>query len=148
MQKDSDGSIRRKDMASISRVATLSRQLNLFFSGYLGELLKEYERCQIVYAGGDDLFVIGSWDQLPDLAQKIREAFGVFCCGNPDLTLSGGIALTGGKYPISRGADHAGAAEESAKRYRSEKDSFCFFGEPLSWSDFIRAKYLNELFRA
>ncbi|MDI6687898.1 MAG: type III-A CRISPR-associated protein Cas10/Csm1 [Desulfobacterales bacterium] len=147
VQKDLDGSIRRKDMASISRVATLSRQLNLFFSGYLGELLKEYERCQIVYAGGDDLFVIGSWDQLPDLAQKIREAFGVFCCGNPDLTLSGGIALTGGKYPVSRGADHAGAAEESAKRYRSEKDSFCFFGEPLSWSDFIMAKYLNELFR-
>jgi CRISPR-associated protein Csm1 len=151
VKKESDETIMRKPMASICRVATLSRQLNIFFSGYLIKLLRKYERCQIIYAGGDDLFIIGSWDELPEVAKTIRAAFQAFCCKNPDMTISGGIALTGGKYPISRGADHAGAAEELAKNCKhgnKEKDAFCFLDESLSWKDFITAGCLKDLFQS
>ena len=59
----------RKSMASISRMTTLSRQLKNFFSGFLVNLLKQedFDKCQIIYSGGDDLFIIGSWHQLPGL---------------------------------------------------------------------------------
>jgi CRISPR-associated protein Csm1 len=63
------------------------------------------------------------------------------------MTISGGVALTGGKYPISRGAEHAGAAEGLAKSCREKKDAFCFLDEPLCWGDFDRASELNEILR-
>ncbi|MFP5214028.1 MAG: type III-A CRISPR-associated protein Cas10/Csm1, partial [Acidobacteriota bacterium] len=134
--KQKSGEPERKPMASLSRMATLSRQLNHFFSGYMPRLLDgdRFNRCQIIYAGGDDLFVIGSWDQLPDLAYTIRNEFREFCCFNPDFSISGGMILQGGKYPIYKGAQQAGQAEKKAKELRREwkiaphgieKDAFC-----------------------
>ena len=131
-------------MASISRMATLSRQLNHFFSGYIPTLLERdsFDRCQIIYAGGDDLFVIGSWDQLPGLAGTIRNEFREFCCYNPDFSISGGLTLHGGKFPIYKGAQMAGHAEKQAKGIRKawvkttdRKDGFCFLGTPIVWED-------------
>jgi CRISPR-associated protein Csm1 len=153
------GKIRRRAMASISRMATLSRQLNHFFSAYVPRLLEEpeFDRCQVIYAGGDDLFVIGSWDQLPGLARRIRHDFKAFCCGNPAFSISGGIILQRGKYPIYKGAQRAGNAESTAKTVRGEwvgvqtgasgdeaplaawphqKDGFTFLGVPILWEDF------------
>ena len=139
-----DGRPKLKKMASISRVATLSRQLNHFFSGYVPGLLSldRFDRCQIVYAGGDDLFVIGSWDQLPGLAKTVRDEFKAFCCDNPDFSISGGLTLHGGKFPIYKGAQLAGNAEKQAKTVRktwvgdtNKKDGFCFLGTPVVWED-------------
>lgn len=149
----------RKSMASISRMVTLSRQLNHFFSGYVPGLLEEdrFDRCQVIYAGGDDLFIIGSWDQLPDLAKTIRTEFQAFCCGNPDFTISGGLTLQRGRYPIYKGAKRAGEAEKQAKevrqtwgkaRHRMHKDSFCFLGVPVVWEDMGRAEIIKALFEA
>ena len=144
-----------KPMASISRMVTLSRQLNLFFSGYLPRILdeKEFDKTQIIYAGGDDLFIIGSWHQLPDLAAKIRAEFREFCCLNPVFSISGGMTLQGGKYPIYKGAQQAGEAEKKAKKLREEwgisqtdqhKDCFCFL-TPIAWEDFETAKKIRTL---
>lgn len=145
----------KKSMASISRMVTLSRQLNLFFSGYLPRILEngEFDRCQIIYAGGDDLFIIGSWDQLPDLAEKIRSEFREFCCMNPVFSISGGLHLQGGKYPVYKGAQMAGEAEKKAKTLREEwgiaqntlhKDAFCFLA-PIAWEDYEKAKKIQGI---
>ncbi len=153
--KRENGVIRRRQMASLSRMVTLSRQLNSFFSGYVPGLLNEerFNRCQVIYAGGDDLFVIGSWDQLPELAKTIRTEFGRFCCGNPDFTISGGITLQRGRYPIYKGAQLAGSAENAAKRVRGEwnregnplaKDGFCFLGVSMLWEDMVFAEKIRE----
>lgn len=146
----------RKSMASISRMVTLSRQLNHFFSGYVPGLLEEdrFDRCQVIYAGGDDLFIIGSWDQLPDLAKTIRSEFQAFCCGNPDFTISGGLTLQRGRYPIYKGAKKAGDAEQQAKEARLawgkawsplDKDGFCFLGVPVVWEDMAKAEIIKAL---
>jgi CRISPR-associated protein Csm1 len=152
-----NGKPKLKTMASISRMATLSRQLNWFFAGYVPTLLDQerFDRCQIVYAGGDDLFVIGSWDQLPFLAETIREDFRRFCCYNPDMSISGGITLHGGKFPIYKGAQMAGEAEHAAKTIRRrwssaektdiQKDGFCFLGTPIVWEDMAAARSLRHL---
>jgi CRISPR-associated protein Csm1 len=148
-------SVIRKPMASISRIVTLSRQLKHFFSGYVPSLLKQeaFDRCQVIYAGGDDLFVIGSWDQLPLLAKTIRDEFKAFCCDNPDFSISGGLTLQRGKYPIYKGAQLAGNAEKTAKRLRdqwhltsgNEKDAFCFLDVPVLWDDFLLAELIKSM---
>lgn len=153
------GKILRKSMASISRMVTLSRQLNHFFSGYVPTLLKDdkFNQCQVVYAGGDDLFVIGSWNQLPELAKRIHSEFKEFCCNNPDFSISGGIILQRGKYPIYKGAQLAGEAESKAKSLRkdwgkaehqNEKAGFCFLGVPVLWEDFKLAELIKDMLEA
>lgn len=153
---EKNGIPQRKKMASISRMVTLSRQLNHFFSGYVPRLLEAeaFNQCQTIYAGGDDLFVIGSWHQLPSLAEKIREEFKAFCCGNPSFGISGGLTLHRGGYPIYKGAQLAGRGEHKAKELRQQwgltkktavapKDSFCFLDVPIVWEDFECAKEIT-----
>lgn len=141
------GSDESKTMGSLSRVATLSRQLHLFFAGYLHQILTDYQQSQIIYAGGDDVFIIGSWDELPEVALKIRQEFQKYCADNPHFTLSGGIATVGGKYPISRAAELAGEAEERAKnllRGQRPKDALCFLDTVIGWESFDDAIKLRE----
>lgn len=131
------------EMGSLSRVATLSRQLHRFFSGHLQELLASSSRTQLIYAGGDDLFLVGSWDELPAVAEEIHRQFSCYCSGNPVFSLSGGLTLATGKFPISRSAEHAKKAEEKAKRLPG-KNSFCMLDTPVSWSDFAEARELQQ----
>jgi CRISPR-associated protein Csm1 len=156
VQTDGQGRIKRRSMASISRMVTLSRQLNMFFSGYVPRILKDeaYSRCRIIYAGGDDLFIVGAWDQLPGLARSIRDDFSTFCCRNPDFSISGGLTLHRGKFPIYKAAVQAGDAESRAKKVRQEwgkqafahqKDGFCFINVPIVWEDMPAAVKIKDL---
>ncbi|MFW5993363.1 MAG: type III-A CRISPR-associated protein Cas10/Csm1 [Desulfohalobiaceae bacterium] len=156
VQKDDQGRIKRRSMASISRMVTLSRQLNMFFSGYISRLLQDpaYSNCRTIYAGGDDLFIIGSWHQLPGLARQIREDFSKFCCKNPDFTISGGLTLHREKFPIYKAAVQAGEAEGRAKEIRKQwgqhsyskhKDGFCFINVPIVWEDMHLAEEIKKL---
>ncbi len=145
-KKDSDG--KQASMGSLSRVATVSRQLHLFFAGYLHRILDDYPQSQIIYAGGDDVFIIGSWHELPVVAQKICSEFSRYCGTNPCFTVSGGIATVGGRYPISRAAELAGQAEEQAKhlqRGQKEKDALSFLETVIGWESFDEAVRLRDI---
>lgn len=134
-------------MGSLSRVATISRQLNLFFAGYLHQILADFKRSQIIYAGGDDVFIIGSWDELPEVAHKIKSEFQKYCADNPCFTLSAGIATVGGRYPISRAAELAGDFEEQAKslkRGTKEKNALCFLETAIGWESYADALKLRD----
>ncbi len=150
------------DKATFSRVVQLSTMMDFFFSGYLnklqslqwnvvhgvnaedGESLRDL--VQIVYAGGDDLFIVGVWNVLPDVALWIQQEFSRFTARNPYLTLSGGIALFPPKLPLYHAAQMAGHAEEEAKHYKrsitkgyttveKSKDAVFFLDAPMSWHD-------------
>ena len=136
-----------QEMGSLSRVATLSRQLHLFFAGHLMELLRPYERSQIIYSGGDDVFIIGSWNELPAVAAEIRKKFQRYCAENAIFTLSGGLSMVGGKYPISRAAALAGEAEARAKtlqRNKRKKDAICLLDTTIGWEEYPRALKLRK----
>lgn len=148
----------QKNFYSISRITTLSSQLNVFFSGYLNHLVNperdeeiNKQKTAIVYAGGDDLFIVGSWDAVLEIAIDIRKKFELFTCQNPAFTISGGMAITGGKFPIYKSAEYAGEAEELAKANSDglrSKDSFTLFGVPLFWDELYRIHDLkNDLVR-
>lgn len=130
--------------ATLSRIATLSRSLSLFFAGHVQELVvddPDLASCvQVVYSGGDDLFVVGAWDRLPGLAARARQRLEEYAAHNPSVTMSAGIAMVPPGYPLSRGAELAESLEKAAKDYARpgggpSKDAVAVMGRALSWKE-------------
>ena len=143
--------------ATFSRVASLSAWLQRFFEGWVGEICRALnaeqgsELIYTVYSGGDDVFVVGTWHVLPELARRIREDFARFACHNPAVTLSAGLTLHGGKYPLLGMAEQAGEAlsgDGGAKDFcrpdGREKDALNFLGLTVGWEECARVWQLRE----
>lgn len=145
---------------SMGRITTLSWQLSLFFSGMLPNLIEHHEvnqnRVTVVYSGGDDLFLLGAWDALPEIALVIRNKFEEFTCANPAFTISGGMVLTGGRFPIYKSAEMAGEAEDNAKQHKTYqtqngktmkrmKNAFSFLDVPMHWREFEAVKKQKDM---
>lgn len=105
---------------TISRVATLSRQLDLFFSGFLNELLKG-SNIYVLYAGGDDFFLIGPWNEVLDKTVVLYEKFYEYTIYNPDFNISTGIYIAREDFPVRFAGELAGREEEKAKDTKKRK---------------------------
>ncbi|MCC5904836.1 MAG: type III-A CRISPR-associated protein Cas10/Csm1 [Balneolaceae bacterium] len=165
-----------KSLASISRFSNMSEKLDLFFSGYIHHLINDIlkDKNQFdhtllsekfgqknpnqfilpVYAGGDDVFIICRWDIAPQLAERIYRDFKRFTNHHPEMTLSGGVSMVHGKYPIHKAALEAEESEHKAKTLKTAdykpdgKDAFCMFGQAMSWNDFKQARaFVKEIIR-
>ena len=145
---------KKLENATISRLATLSESLRLFFEGYVPQLCREYNKkhdkeiLELIYAGGDDLFIVGGWSALPEIAELIRSEFRQFITGD-HVTLSGGIAIEHKKFPLYQFADRSGRAEDAAKGLK-KKNAITFLQKPMAWADFEIArdwhrKFLNAM---
>lgn len=152
------------DHATLARITTLSRMLATFFEGRVSELCKrieaEYTKSNGavddrviygVYAGGDDVFLVGAWHLMPRIGALIRAEFGQLTAQHPDLTLSAGIALVGQKYPLYRAAAEAHDALDDAKAYENQaahrrKDAISFLEEVYPWhgSDWQHFGYVQH----
>ena len=143
MDMDGLGRIFREGLGArdtLSRRATLSFHLSLFFEGWVGELARRLgeaggQRLYAIYSGGDDLLFVGSWDAVVELARAVRRDLARFT-GRSDLGISGGVVLVHEKYPLYLAAERAHGAEESAKGLRPGKDAFSFLEVPLPWERF------------
>jgi CRISPR-associated protein Csm1 len=146
----------RSDFKSMKDYKRFSLALDWFFDAEHGRLhdlqiQDEYrEFLNIVYAGGDDIFVVGRWDKVIDFAARIREEFKRYCqetLEEETLSISGGIAIVNAKFPIAKAAEMAGEAEDAAKKYSKQKNAFNMFGESISWKDeFDYVKSYKEQF--
>ena len=138
------------DRLSAARFASVSRMLNLFFSEYLVELVRsEYPDIYVVFAGGDDLFMIGPWWQTIRFAISLRKKLSLFCSSNPDITLSGGILVARPRLPMRKAVDLVEESLEEAKKFRDQartKDSINILGETLSWQELEELLDLGEKF--
>ncbi len=150
MDVDDLGNIFSKGLgkeATLARLSALSFQMSLFFEGWLKRICEQAEYKNLiyaVYAGGDDLFVIGPWDKIPGLAQEISDSFAEYTNYHPDFHISGGMAFIGGKYPVYQAADDAEGILDMAKDL-SGKNAFGFLEQPWKWDDFIQISYGFEL---
>ena len=156
-----------EETRSLTRVASLSFAISLFFEGYLGTLAQKHpDKVYSIYSGGDDLFFVGCWSHIVELAREIRLHLGIYASFHPAIHLSGGMVLIGGKYPLSQAAQDADHAEKQAKNLSwkwgdqqdpdktgdasagsliipwqkddepHKKDAFCFLGQALPWHRF------------
>jgi len=122
---------------TISRMATLSRQLDSFFSLYLPYLLENDERFSGVYtvfAGGDDLFLIGPWSRMTELAVFLRERFNEYVCKNGQVHFSAGITMHKPHVPVDKLASQTEKALEQSKD--AGKNRVTVFGETVTWETF------------
>jgi CRISPR-associated protein Csm1 len=121
------------DKASLSRIATLSRQLDLFFSGWMNYALQtNFNSCYTVYSGGDDFLILGPWDRITELARYINSNLARFVAHNKDVTLSAGIAVTKPTFPISRSSQQADGCLDIAKE--EGRDRIHLFNVTAPWT--------------
>ena len=127
---------------TLARSAVFSQQMSLFFKFHINQFAKD-KNLTIIYAGGDDVFTIGSWQDVIDFAVDIRQKFIAFTNGK--LTLSAGVGLYPDKTPIHLMALDAGQLEEAAKE--NGKDSISLFNEryTFKFDDFINEIYKGKL---
>jgi CRISPR-associated protein Csm1 len=149
---------------SLPKLAGLSRQMSYFFKVYLNTLAKtrqlpesaqkltESDRPNLlfIYAGGDDLFVSGAWNEVVEFAFDVYQSFRAYTGNNPDITLSGGISIDDIKFPLYQSAESSGKAEDLAKG--NGRDSLGLFGTSFKWKQWLGAtdpqtveELINEL---
>jgi CRISPR-associated protein Csm1 len=156
---------------TLARVSALSRSLDLFFCGWLNAICaaltndwkQQHPSKQawtdslfyVVYSGGDDLLIVGPWDQMIPLAQRIRDDFGKFTGKNPSITLSGGAVLVKPHFPVHRFAPLADEELQQSKRARDDapiyrrydKDRFTIFQQTVPWETHDNVAGLQEMMK-
>ena len=165
---------------TLSKSVVLSRYLSDFFKRKISlilekkdaakdnnELFKKYcdiicennsspRDIVIVYSGGDDVFAIGTWNDIIEFSIDLRTAFKEFT--NDKITLSAGIGFFSENYPIHQMAEKTGNLESLAKANKDSsgkiiKNSVALFGEinaelnhVYTWDIFID-KVLGEKYK-
>lgn len=141
----SEGSNKFK-YGTLSRYADLSRDLAMFFKVAVNKIAQgdvqgfgtsvmpftiwankqvTTRKIHVIYSGGDDVFLVGAWDELLELAIDIRKKLAVVT--DNKITMSAGLALFSPSYPISQMAVITGLLESAAKDMQ-DKDSIALFG--------------------
>jgi CRISPR-associated protein Csm1 len=144
---------------TLPRIAGLSRQFSYFFKIYLTSLAKNRDEnlpksaikltdqprqnLLFIYAGGDDLFISGTWNEIVEFGNDLYQSFRAYTGYNPNITLSGGITISDEKFPLYRAAKLAGEAEDSAKG--NGRDSLTFLNQTFKWSEWLGTIKLDEV---
>lgn len=146
----------KRHFGTISRVNTMSRFLEIFFSGYVNQLIsqrEEYRNVYSVFSGGDDLFLIGPWDVIPKLAVEIHKDFRNFAAQNPALTISAAVSVF---QPREHIANMAELSEQSLKEVKNKtikelypekpgRDGVSFLGQLFGWEDLRKQLDIGEM---
>lgn len=143
---------------TISRVDMLSFMISAYFNGRISQLEaieEDYHNnssldedrtitshIYTAYSGGDDLFMIGPWSEMLELANMIYKDFRRFTSDR--LSLSAGIYLAPTeKFPIYQAAQEAKLAEDRAKE--EGRNKLTIFDVALPWESFNRLKDIIQL---
>ncbi|HUI08289.1 MAG TPA: type III-A CRISPR-associated protein Cas10/Csm1 [Verrucomicrobiae bacterium] len=127
---------------SLQPVASLSGRLDRFFTGRLKQELEaganqRFRLIYTVFAGGDDLLLVGPWDVMLDFAGRVNELFQAEF-SDLGLSISGGLAIMKPKRPIKHAVAEASRLLDEAKQVIvhgevSAKDQLAAFGEIWKW---------------
>ncbi len=146
--------IRLRRAQSIEEHIQLSVMYKQFFAGELEVLCSMpdfWQRVTVIYSGGDDFAVYGSWDALIALAREMERLFRRFASANladfagaEGKTLSMALALAPAE-DASLGSvfEEAGGRLEAAKS--ADKDCIWVLGRTLEWKQFADAFGLKDL---
>ncbi|AFK21712.1 type III-A CRISPR-associated protein Cas10/Csm1 [Pyrococcus sp. ST04] len=146
---------------SLSEYATASRFLDYFFKVYLNHLIlgkfgdvigyvpslsdwPENPNIVVVYAGGDDFFIVGAWNEIFELAFRIRNAFKSYTGGC--LGISMALGYFHPKMPIYRVAEVMKERLSKAKEESLEKNSVFVIDRTSPGGEGFRISYPWDLY--
>lgn len=125
---------------SFAKYNFFARMTDYFFSVYASRKMQG-RNIYTVFAGGDDIFILGAWDEVIGFAKELREDFVRFAAGSP-LTISMGLVLTKPNKPINFVAHMAEEALEEAKAIEG-KDAITIFNETVKWKNYLNDNNLT-----
>lgn len=135
---------------TLSRQTMLSKEVALFFTRVVNTLCQKEEkgkkrRLQVIYAGGDDLCMVGAWDDLLAFSLELRHAFSIFT--NDKLTFSAGLGFFKPSFPVSQMMQRTTSLLRYAKE-NPQKNSLALFGEVVEYGSYsenmMTARYTWE----
>ncbi|MDQ1245550.1 MAG: CRISPR-associated protein Csm1 [Campylobacterota bacterium] len=119
---------------SFAKFNFVSRLIDYFFSVKVSQMM-DGKNLYTVFAGGDDFFIIGAWDEVIEIAKEIRAEFLAFVSGS-ELTVSMGGVMFKSSKPINYVAHLSEEALEDAKALEG-KDGISIFDESVKWDDYL-----------
>ncbi|MBD3843159.1 MAG: hypothetical protein IE909_15020, partial [Campylobacterales bacterium] len=126
--------LKNNNINSFAKFNFISRLIDYFFSVKVSQMM-EGRNIYTIFAGGDDLFIIGSWDEIVELSKEIRAEFLRFVSGST-LTISMGMVMFKHSKPINFIAHLSEEALEDAKALKG-KDGVTLFEESVKWDDYL-----------
>lgn len=143
--------IKQSDITdSFENFDAFSKGLDAFFSLYVPQLLHNtYPHIYTVFAGGDDLFLIGAWDEVMVAAREIQKKFKQYIYHEKTkLSISFGIAIAKPSTPVSFLANHTEGLLEHSKEVEG-KDALTLWHESVKWDTYLKVFHqLQETFQA
>lgn len=142
---------------NIGEVMALSRNISIFFEGFVEQAIYNnyfyneseddqdiyVDKIVIIYAGGDDTFIVGRYDESFKFIDKLKKTFDKYV-DNRNRTFSVGVGMFGSNYPIIMAATKTEEFLEKAKKLEG-KNRICFLGETFTWNQFTRLIELKDL---
>lgn len=124
---------------TLPRYMALSSAMTAFFQREINRIIGQIKttwipdgkpsdprRVSIVYSGGDDVFLVGAWNEVLDAGLALQEAFTRYTGGG--VTLSAGLGLFTPHEPVGAMADITAELEESAKLIKDgQKNAVALF---------------------
>jgi len=158
-----EASLPQVDRKTVSRFLTMSRMIDLFFSGwmpaimatdktrivqellstdgvdrtrfeaYLSQPIIDFANIYTVYSGGDDLVLVGPWETMIIFAIYLNKQFRKYTCNNAAVTLSAGLAFVKNRHPVASAIRQAEGLLEISKT--AGKNRISFFSSTHTWND-------------
>lgn len=131
--------IKQSDVTqSFENFDEFSKGIDAFFSFYVPKLLREqYRNIYTVFAGGDDLFLVGAWNEIMQFSRVIQKDFKTYINFNKTkLSISFGISVAKPTTPISYLAGHTEELLEASKELDG-KDGLTIWSESVKWKSYI-----------
>jgi CRISPR-associated protein Csm1 len=150
---DNLGSLFLANGRNISGTSYLSRMLDFFFTAVLQKKINEqFKSIYTVFAGGDDLFLIGPWTQINDFAVKLPGWLSEWAAGYEKVHISAGISLSKPGQPVYTMAHAAEEELEKSKAYREDagtkaeyaKNAVTVFGQTVKWTEFAKLLEISQ----
>ena len=99
----------------------------------------------INYSGGDDLLVVGPYDDIIEFSKEFRDCFKQWTAYNNSINISAGIVITGPKFPIGKAA--LMADDELEKSKDCGRDKITLFNQVLSWQNTGQIIGFEDIFK-
>jgi len=145
----------------------LSTQFNIFFGKKLPTIIQDNDiyknNLYVVFSGGDDTFIIGSWDIVIEFAYTFKKEFELFeketrktiIIQNP-ITFSASITIVDSHYPIVKLSELAEERLDKCKSVLDKdkldatnshmKNKIFFLNKIFTWEEFEKLRELKGYF--